>query len=104
MSSGLSALVLKLMRVPAEPQPPEASVDSVRIFRAGRNCYRWLMPQWASAQVPVLLGAFITWPSTQSVPAKLPPWGKVIWLGVEGVVEPSALAFIVVSYCAARLN
>jgi membrane protein YdbS with pleckstrin-like domain len=104
MSEWLRELVLRLMRVPADPQLPDGSADSVRVFRAGKNYYRWLMLQWASAQVLVLLGAFITWQSTQSVLAKLPVWGKVIWLGVEGVVELSALTFIVVSYYAVRLN
>ncbi len=104
MSNWLSAMVQQLMRVPADPQLPDGSADSVRVFRAGKSYYRWLMLQWASAQVLVLLGAVITWLSTQSVLAKLPVWGKVIWLGVEGVVELSALTFIVVSYYAVRLN
>ena len=100
----LSRLVLKLMRVPAEPQPPDGSADSVRIFRAGRNYYRWLMVQWAAAQFLVVLGVVITFLSSKSVLPKLPGWAKIIWLGVEGVVEISALAFIVVSYCVVRLN
>ncbi|MCX6591142.1 MAG: PH domain-containing protein [Acidobacteria bacterium] len=104
MSRGLPAVVLKLMRVPAEPQPPEGSAGSIRIFRAGRNYYRFLLLKWAFAQVLVVLGAVVTFQSTQSVMARLPLWAKVVWLGVEGVVELSALAFIVISYCAVRLN
>ncbi|MBI2686294.1 MAG: hypothetical protein HYX27_08255 [Acidobacteria bacterium] len=33
--------LLRLLRVPPEPSPPDGSPESIRIFRAGRNYYRW---------------------------------------------------------------
>lgn len=104
MSEWIGALVLKLMRVPAEPQPPDGSRDSVRIFRAGRNYYRWLMFQWIFAALAALLLALIALlPSIQVLP-KLPAWGQALWVSAEGFILAAAFSFIVVSYYAVRLN
>jgi membrane protein YdbS with pleckstrin-like domain len=46
--------ILHLMKVPAEPQPPDGSAGSARVFRSGRNYYRWRLALWFSANVGAL--------------------------------------------------
>ena len=43
----MTALLLRLFKIPAEPHAPDGSPDSIRIFRAGRNYYRWRLIRWA---------------------------------------------------------
>ena len=47
--------ILHLMKVPAEPQPPDGSAGSARVFRSGRNYYRWRLALWFSANLGILV-------------------------------------------------
>jgi membrane protein YdbS with pleckstrin-like domain len=47
--------LLDLMRVPAEPQPPDGSAGSIRVFRSGRNYYRWRVILWFAANLGMLI-------------------------------------------------
>jgi membrane protein YdbS with pleckstrin-like domain len=47
--------ILHLMKVPAEPQPPDGSAGSARVFRSGRNYYRWRLALWFSVNVGALI-------------------------------------------------
>lgn len=51
----LSNKILQLMKVPAEPQPPDGSAGSARVFRSGRNYYRWRLALWFSTNLGVLI-------------------------------------------------
>ena len=51
----LQRKVLHLMKVPAEPEPPDGSAGSARVFRSGRNYYRWRLALWFSANLGVLI-------------------------------------------------
>jgi len=57
----LSNKILHLMKVPAEPQLPDGSAGSARVFRSGRNYYRWRLTLWFSANlgVVILLGGVL---------------------------------------------
>jgi len=46
---------LRLMKVPAEPKPPDGSAGSARVFRSGRNYYRWRLAVWFAANAGVLI-------------------------------------------------
>lgn len=46
--------VLRVLRVPHDPQPPAGSPDSLRVFRAGRSYYRMRLFLWCLRQVGVL--------------------------------------------------
>ncbi|MBP6864174.1 MAG: PH domain-containing protein [Candidatus Didemnitutus sp.] len=52
----MRALVLRWMRVPAEPEPPLGAPGSVRTFRAGRNFYYVRLARWIFTQVGAALG------------------------------------------------
>ena len=45
--------LLRLLRVPAEPKPPEGTPESIRVFRAGRNYYRWRLVMWGTLQLAI---------------------------------------------------
>ncbi len=47
--------VLRLFRVPAEPEPPPGSPP--RVFRAGENYFRLLVIRWGGAQFALLVAA-----------------------------------------------
>ncbi len=49
-------LFLEWLKVPAEPEPPAGSVDSVRVFRAAPNFYRLHLALWALRQFAALAG------------------------------------------------
>ncbi len=48
--------VLRLMRVPHEPEPPQGAPGSVRVFRAGLNHYRLRVLRWYFGQAGALIG------------------------------------------------
>lgn len=50
--------LLHWMRVPPEPEAPQGSPESVKVFRAGRNFYLWSALRWAVTQIFVALGLF----------------------------------------------
>ncbi|MBI2516016.1 MAG: PH domain-containing protein [Opitutae bacterium] len=49
-------LVLRYLRVPAEPEPPFGAPGSVRVFRAGRNYYRLRLLRWLVGQIGAAVG------------------------------------------------
>lgn len=56
MFDRLRQLVLRTMRVPAEPTPPAGAPGSVRIFRAGQNLYKLRLFAWVVGQIGAAIG------------------------------------------------
>lgn len=56
MVNWLRALMLQVMKVPPEPAPPFGSPGSIRVFRAGRNYYRWRLFAWGATQIATVIG------------------------------------------------
>ena len=59
MIESLKALVLRLLRVPAEPTPPAGSPESVRTFRASRKFYYLMLIRWGFAQLATFTGLVV---------------------------------------------
>ena len=59
MIESLKALVLRILRVPAEPTPPAGSPESVRTFRASRKFYYLMLIRWGLAQLATVTGLVI---------------------------------------------
>jgi membrane protein YdbS with pleckstrin-like domain len=99
----VSRLLLQWLRVPHEPAPPEGSPDSIKVFRAGVNYYRWRLLVWA-------MGWFVSlFPLLLSVIAvlnmrKLTPLARTVILTGEGFVFLGFLLLLPVSYLMQRLN
>jgi len=92
----MNALLLRLLRVPHEPHPPEGSPESIRIFRAGRNYLRWRVLCWFAAQFGIAL-VFLLFTLPPLLPkTKLAPGARVVWLGAvaAGVVVWAVSALV----------
>ncbi len=59
MVERLKAFVLKMMKVPPEPQPPAGSQGSVTIFRASKRFFQLNLVRWGFAQVSTLIGIIV---------------------------------------------
>lgn len=99
----MSRLLLQLLRVPHEPAAPEGSPDSIKIFRAGVNYYRWRLVVWAfswfGSLVPLLLGAFFVMGLH-----KVPPLVRALILTGEVLFFVSLVLLLPFSYLMQRLN
>ena len=51
MYNRYSTFVLRWLKVPPEPHPPQGDLASLRVFRAGKNFYRLRMFAWSVTQV-----------------------------------------------------
>ncbi len=70
MYNWLSEKVLRVARLPHEPEPPAGAVGSIRIFRAGRNYYklrllRWLLTLFGAAASLVFSFAMLDYFETE---------------------------------------
>ena len=50
------ALLARILRLPHDPVPPAGAPESVLIFRAAENYYRYTLVSWSLKQVGALLG------------------------------------------------
>ena len=51
-----TSLLLRLLKVPHEPQPPHGDPASLQVFRAGRNLFKLKLVGWGVAQVLAFAG------------------------------------------------
>lgn len=95
--------VLSAVRVPSEPSAPEGSPDSVRVFRAGENFYRWQILKWllVNALILVLLLADIVLPGQI---LRLPPAVRAVWLSVSVLLMVVFLCSLPFTYFSRRLD
>ena len=56
MYQRITSLLLRLLKVPHEPQPPHGDPASLRVFRAGRNLFKLKLFGWGTAQLLAFAG------------------------------------------------
>jgi membrane protein YdbS with pleckstrin-like domain len=95
-------VVLRLARVPAEPQVPEGADESVRVFNAGRNYFVWRLILWGIANAAIALGLLVAF-GFSFIP-KLPPLVRTIWLALAAGAVGVFVASIPITYFLQRLN
>ena len=101
----LDQWVADLMRVPPEPSPPEGSAGSVRIFRAGKNYYRWRVSMWAWQQLVVLvIGVMLMLGFFNSVTRHIPAPMQGISIAIELAGLAVLLAGMPFTFYLQRLN
>lgn len=104
MSSGWERMLLRWLRVPAEPAAPDGTPESILIFRAGKNYFRWRLVQWAIAQLgPVMILLAMEAVRWKNAP-KLVWWVNDAWRIGECAALVGFLVWLVVSYQVQRLN
>jgi membrane protein YdbS with pleckstrin-like domain len=59
MPDWLARLVLRVFRVPTEPEPPAGDPSSVRVFRAAPAYFRYRLIGWAIGQLGTLIGLLV---------------------------------------------
>lgn len=110
MFDELRDALLRFLRVPAEPSAPLGSLESIRVFRAGPNFYKWSVIKWGLKQTAAALGivaALTLFGPFYSVgiPARaIPEWVRVSWLVTEGIVAAGFVMQLPLTYAAQRLG
>jgi membrane protein YdbS with pleckstrin-like domain len=104
MFAGIQSQILALMLVPPEPHPPEGSPESVKIFRAGRNYFRFRMILWASANACLLLFLSGTMLILERPIRRQEPWLQLTWHSLEALIGVAFLGMLIVTYLEQRLN
>jgi membrane protein YdbS with pleckstrin-like domain len=102
--SRIELWVRAVLRVPPDPQPPEGSPESIRVFRAGRNYIVWCMIVWFLSHLLVfalLLGFFLL---GMKVLHRLPEWLQIVWRVAELMAALVFIALAVFTYFSQRLN
>lgn len=100
----LQKKTLQLMKVPAEPRPPDGSTGSARVFRSGRNYYRWRLTLWflANTGVLILLGVVV---SALARPIEAgPPWSRHIAQALIALLGAAFLVSAFLTFVQQRMN
>jgi membrane protein YdbS with pleckstrin-like domain len=100
----MTAHLLRLLRVPPEPEAPDGSPESIRIFRAGRTYYRWRLIVWAFSQLFIVLSGFIFLATFAWTVRKLPPVVYSIMVSLDLLVVSFLVLALPFSYLMQRLN
>ena len=96
--------LLRLLRVPSEPSPPDGTPESIRIFRAGKNYLRWRLAMWGLAQFGVLVSILFSVAVMWSVELRLTPMVWLLWEIAEWAAVAVALAAGAIGFFLQRLN
>ena len=96
--------ILGLMRVPAEPHPPDGSSGSIRIFRCGRNYYRWRLLVWLSANLGVLILIAILLSALYRAIQVAPPLGRVAAEAAAALLVTGFLCSLLFTFLQQHLN
>jgi len=98
MFERVRGLLLRALRVPAEPTPPRGARDA-RVFRASERYYRYKLLRWALSQAATLFGLVAGILTVRSVPG-LPHF----LLSLEAIAVASFLLQLPFTYAALRLD
>jgi membrane protein YdbS with pleckstrin-like domain len=102
--SPLERVVLRVLAVPAAPEVPQGSTDSVRVFRAGDNYYAWLVFQWVVVSASVFLGLFAASIAPIQAARNAPDWVRILLIGALVAAWTAFGAGLIVTFLARRIN
>ena len=102
--SPLERVVLRILTVPAAPEVPQGSADSVRVFRAGDNYYAWLVFQWLVVSAAAFLGLFAASIAPIEAARAAPDWVRVLITGGLVAVWTAFGLGLIVTFLARRIN
>lgn len=98
----LQDLLLRLLRVPPEPEAPFGAPGSVRLFQAGRGYFHWELLRWGFAQLGALWGLAVGFGMLPWVPDAMPGRDWMVW--AERVAVAAYLAQLPFTLLAVRLD
>ncbi len=100
----IESWVLRILRVPPRPEPPDGSPDSMKTFRAGENYYSWCLLIWALSNV-FILGVLIALHFLMiRALRRAPDWVHVLRDIVEVAAWIGFAASVIITFTAQRLN
>ncbi len=102
MAEWIKRCLLAMVRVPADPVAPEGSADSVRVFRAGKNFYRWQILMWLLANLVILTVLLIV--MLPGAAARMPSAVRAAWLSITVFSLVVFLISLPFTYFSRRLN
>ncbi|MBX9602217.1 MAG: PH domain-containing protein [Bryobacteraceae bacterium] len=104
MAEAITGNILRWLRVPPQPSPPEGSPESIRVFRAGRNYYRYRLLVWAVSQLGLAAALLVGLLFSAAILRKLPAWVAALWASLEVLAILSFAAGLLFTYLVQRLN
>ena len=104
MTRWLSAKILEVLKVPGEPQPPDGSAGSARVFRSGRNYYRWRLALWFFTHLAVLIPLAVVFLALSRPIQAGPPWSRYIAEALTALLPAAFLVSAFFTFLQQRLN
>lgn len=68
-TSPATTLVVRMLRIPPEPEPPSGTPESTRVFRGAPGFYRYQLLKWAGRQVAAAFGLFLGFAFLAEIPS-----------------------------------
>lgn len=97
--------VLRLLRVPAEPQPPAGDPLTIRTFRAAPHFFRYRLALWGLGQLAAIAGLMIGAVAIRIAKFRIEPSGAVLFVhAVEVMAWMVFVAQAVFGYAVLRLD
>lgn len=100
----IKTLLLWLARIPAEPEPPAGSAESIRVFRASPNLFYWNLVGWGASQLVVLFLLGLVLFAGYRIEPKLPNWGRFALSAGQGIAVTLFLLQFAISGYKQRLD
>jgi membrane protein YdbS with pleckstrin-like domain len=98
----LKAIVLRLVKMPAEPHVPEGTQGSVMVFHPGRNYFKLRIVLWALGNLLALIPLGVLVLVTLAV--RVPAWLHNFWLIVAWFAIAVYLVSLPLTFFMQRLN
>lgn len=102
--SRIESWVHAVLRVPPYPEPPEGSADSLQVFHAGRNYYKWCLLVWFASHLLALLGLVAASVFVSLFFRKLPEWVQILTRLSETLAFLVFAASAIFTFFSQRLN
>jgi membrane protein YdbS with pleckstrin-like domain len=96
--------VLKVLRVPPAPEPPEGSPGSIQVFHAGRNLYILCMLVWLLSHLAILAVLIAGHFAVSTRFAKWPEWVQVSVRIAESLLFLVFAGSAFITFFSQRLN
>jgi membrane protein YdbS with pleckstrin-like domain len=102
--SGIERWVLRVLRVPPAPEPPEGSPGSIQIFHAGRNLYILCLLIWFISHLATLVGLMALHHVTGITSVRWPEWAQLAWRVIEPLLFVAFAGSAFLTFFSQRLN
>ncbi len=100
----LEFALLQWLKVPPMPQAPDGSPESIQVFRAGKNYYRWRVLIWGLTHLAVVAGLVAAIIAFNLSLRKAPPKGQTIALVIETLVVFAMSLYLPFTFFLQRLD